>query len=142
MLEEDPTPELRYDDDEDSFYTSNAEMPDGICEQDKKDLRKALRLGDASTFDLFLELETRFNHFVCMGKRFIIKDAEGGDREEDRANDSQIDNRIVVKGDAHTLYGMSAELKASIEYGMESGYDTLKYGFGPIEMCKEDYGED
>lgn len=135
-------PPRRYDDDGLEFYTTNADYNDNLSEAEKIEVIRNQRMVDASTFDLMSELDRRFNHIIIVGKRLISVEPEGSDGDAHRNTEVITDNRFMLRGDVHTMYGLAHEIKEHIHYCMEMGEDKVELGFGPVEYDMEEEEED
>ena len=132
----------RYDDDGLSFYSTNAEVTKELTDVEKEEVIGAQAMNAASTYDLLLELNKRFNHMVFMGKRLITAEPTGVDIDQHRHLPPEVDNRFMIRGDIHTIFGLNFEMNEHIKYGMECGESYLNFGFGGMGHDFENETED
>ena len=125
-------PTNRMWDDDVTKYCSNVNPRDnnGNLKSDKILNKEVLNqpLVEVGTHDLLKELASRFQHFVCIGKRFI-DDEVVGDRNDYRKNHKKVDNRYILKGDVHTVMGLIEWGKTHLGLCMQEGFDDIHYGF-------------
>ena len=137
-----PRLDKRYDDDDEMFYSSNAPVTSEMSKEQKDVCIGQQRLFEASTFDLMRELSRRFNHFIVVGKRYLSPEEGSTDRSDLRSVKMEIDDRMMAKGDVHTLSGMSQDAVIQMKYAMETGESYVDLGYGGELLADENEGDD
>jgi hypothetical protein len=85
-------------------------------------------LREASTQDLVTEMQSRFQDFAILGKRYLEVPPSDGERDTKRRKMRKVDTRMVFKGDVHTLAGMLVNASKHMDWNMEEGSLDLEYG--------------
>jgi hypothetical protein len=110
------------------FFESNADLPKGCSEAERKSRIGNLTLDEASSYDLIQALSSRFDDIVIAGKRRL---AGGGKEEEsDRSyHDVVVRNHYALKGDVHCVFGLINEVQRTTNYCSDKGDAYIYYGF-------------